>query len=99
MGRFLMAHLLVDALLKPLPKSLSSAKSRLKELPERLDDIYDGVLMRIEAQESTVAALARQLLKWVFYAFEPLTVTQLQTALAFEIDDTVFDEDKAPERD
>jgi hypothetical protein len=96
--RFLLARLHMDSLLKPFPTTLADAKARLNALPERIHDIYDGVMERIEAQGPAWAALARKLLQWVFYAFEPLTLTQIRYALAIEPGNTTLDEEDVPDK-
>lgn len=41
--------------------------------------------------------LARKVLSWVFHAFRPLTMLELQHALAVEVGDAALDEDNIPE--
>jgi len=88
----------MDSLLKPPPTSLAKARRFLRALPERLDEIYDTIMERIDAQGPSWAAVARQILRWVFYAFEPLTLAQIQEALGIEPGITTLDIDNAPDR-
>jgi len=61
----------------------------LSHLPTKLDE----VLQRIYSQESHLARLAEQTLSWISYAFRPLTIRELQSALGVEPGDTTFDID------
>jgi len=65
----------------------------LSHLPTKLDEVYDEVLRRIYSQESHLARLAEQTLSWISYAFRPLTIRELQSALGVEPGDTTFDID------
>jgi hypothetical protein len=55
--------------------------------------MYDDMMMRIEAQNSRRATLAKRALFWVVYALRPLTTEELQHALSVEQGDSVFDKD------
>ncbi len=52
---------------------------------------------RIDSQHIDQATLARKVLSWVFYASRPLTILEIQHALAVETGDTILDEDNLPE--
>ena len=52
---------------------------------------------RINAQHPDQAALARRVMYWVFHAFQPLTMPELQHALAVESGDSGLDTDNIPE--
>ncbi len=52
---------------------------------------------RINSQHIDQATLARKVLYWVFYASRPLTILEIQHALAVETGDTNLDEDNIPE--
>ena len=52
---------------------------------------------RINAQHPDQAALARKVVCWVFHAFRPLTMPELQHALAVETGDSDLDADNIPE--
>ncbi|KKP01340.1 ankyrin repeat protein [Trichoderma harzianum] len=83
-GMFLMARLYLDTL----------------TLPEGLDSIYDELMIRIKLQNpKDHAELAMKVIGWIFYAARPLTVTEMQHALAIEQDDTYLDEDGIPNPD
>jgi hypothetical protein len=52
----------------------------LDKLPDKIDQIYDEAMERIERQSNT--ELAKRVLSWVIYASRPLSVEELQHALA-----------------
>ena len=52
---------------------------------------------RINAQHPDQAALARKVICWVFHASQPLTMPELQHALAVETGDSDLDADNIPE--
>lgn len=72
---------------------LRKFKAALNSLPEGLDETYDEVMRRTQAQHPDYVALARKVIYWVFYAVRPLTLKEIQHALAVEPDDTFLDED------
>lgn len=81
-GRFLLARLQLDFLQeKCTPKAVRKA---LAMLPNDLDRMYDETLLRIENQSEDYKELAMQILEWIVFAVRPLSVNELQTALAVE---------------
>ena len=78
---------------------LRKFKIGLQSLPEGLDDTYDEVMSRILAQHPDYVALARKVIYWVFYAVRPLTLKEVQHALAVEPNDTSLDEDSIVDED
>ena len=52
----------------------------LKSLPKRLDEAYKGIMDRINMKGKDVEAL--RILSWIFYAFRPLSASELGEALA-----------------
>lgn len=91
MQRFLQARLHLDSLFTKT--DLRKFKAALNSLPEGLDETYDEVMSRTLAQHPDYIALARKVIYWVFYAVRPLTLKEIQHALAVEPDDTFLDED------
>lgn len=77
--------------------TLRKLKEALLLLPEGLSETYDETLRRVDAQSSDQARLARKALYWVFYASRPLTMVELQHALAVEVGERIFDEDNIPD--
>ena len=68
-------------------------------LPEGLSKTYDETFERVHAQHQDLNYLARKALYWVFYASRPLTMVELQHALAVEIGDRTLDEDNIPDEE
>lgn len=97
MQRFLQARLHLDFL--TTKTTLRKMKDALKCLPEGLNDTYDETMKRIDSQHPDHATLARKALYWIFYAFRPLTVLELQHALAVETGDSSLDCDNIPEEE
>ena len=58
---------------------------RLDDLPPKLDVLYEQAVNRIQAQGEERADLAMVALKWVAYATQPLTVQDLQYAVARDV--------------
>jgi hypothetical protein len=54
----------------------------LDNLPNDIDDIYNQAMERIEGQLKADRELAERVLSWITYARRPLTVEELQHALA-----------------
>ena len=71
-------------------------KDALISLPEGLNETYGETFQRIHAQSLDEATLASKALYWVFNAFRPLSVSELQHALAVEMGDRTLDEDNIP---
>lgn len=61
-----------------------------------MDKTYDEVWHRIKTQNPDDAELATRVIYWVFHAFRPLTVADIQHALAVEPGDTSLDDDNIP---
>jgi ankyrin repeat protein len=61
-----------------------------------LDSTYDQVIERINAQNSDFKSLAEQTLSWITYAQRPLSLYELQHALAVEPNESELDEENIP---
>ncbi|KAL7928629.1 hypothetical protein V8C35DRAFT_317810 [Trichoderma chlorosporum] len=97
-GMFLMARLYLDTLVTKTTRR--KIKSALETLPEGLDSIYEELMNRVKLQNpQDHAELAMRVLGWIFYAARPLTVIEVQNALAIERGDTCLDDDGIPNRD
>lgn len=91
--RFLLAQLHVDSLAKK--HNRSAVRTALQDLPKELDDTYDEAMKRIDNQDIEDVELAKQVLSWISYAKRPLTIIELQHALAIvpgarDLDDDAF---------
>ena len=72
------------------PRALMNA---LETLPTRINDLYRHTLKRIDAQSEPEVLLAKKAILWLVYAIAPLSMDQLQHALATNVDLEIFDED------
>ncbi|KAE8445519.1 hypothetical protein EG329_013282 [Mollisiaceae sp. DMI_Dod_QoI] len=88
-GMFLLASLQMDTLITKT--NLRSLKEAMNTLPEKLHDAYDGAMARISGQESDSFDDALKILYWINYASMPLTVEQIQYALATRPGDRSLD--------
>ena len=90
-GMFLQARLHLDSLMEK--NNLKQLKATLEALPEDLDKTYDEVVERINGQSRDDSHLAWQVLGWVLHSARPISVVEVQHALAVEPEDTEIDED------
>lgn len=96
--RFLMARLYLDTLVKKTTRR--KIKTALETLPEGLDSIYEELMNRVKLQNPhDHAELAMRVIGWIFHTSRPLTVIEMQNALAVEPGDTCLDTDGIPNRD
>jgi len=85
-----MAQFHLDSLAaKRRPKDIREA---LSHLPESVPKMYDEIVARILEQEEDDVNLAKQVLGWTINAKRPLTIAELQHAIAVGIDDGKIDE-------
>ncbi|KAJ7759675.1 hypothetical protein B0H16DRAFT_1885008 [Mycena metata] len=91
-GMFLLAKLHFESL--STKTTIKAVREALSHLPNSLDDTYSTLLQQIEEQSRDDREIARSTLIWVANAKRPLTVLELQTALAIGPDDRSLDEDK-----
>ncbi|KFY47728.1 hypothetical protein V496_10483 [Pseudogymnoascus sp. VKM F-4515 (FW-2607)] len=93
-GMFLLAQLHLDSLTdKVTPKAVKTALSRLPKGSTGLDMAYDQAMERITNQKPGFRELAEQILSWITYAQRPMSVRELQHALAVELGKPKLDED------
>lgn len=64
----------------------------LDDLPRTPNGLYDIAMPRIEAQDERDADRAKQVFAWIYYAREPLSLGQLQYALAIRPGDKAIDQ-------
>ena len=79
--------------------NLRGIRRALQRLPSDLYTTYNEALRRIEGQGRQKAKRAEQLLSWILHAEEPLTIRELQHALAIEPDDTFLDAEALPDEE
>ena len=71
----------------------------LENLPKGVDDTYDEAMQRIRNQDEEDARFAERVLYWISYALRPLSVIELQHALAVEVGDIDVDNEAFPDED
>src|SRR5436305_1770017 len=91
MIRFLLAKLHIESLSKN--STIKRVREALRTLPKDLNDSYDSAMKRIEDQNEEERTIAHSALIWVVNAKRPLTVAELQVALAVEPGTTELDDD------
>lgn len=74
-------------------------RNTLENLPKGLDDTYAEVMNRIAGQNIEDKELAEEVLLWISYAARPLSVLELQHALAVEEKDSKTDVDALPDEE
>ncbi|KAG2011584.1 ankyrin repeat domain-containing protein 50 [Coprinopsis cinerea AmutBmut pab1-1] len=79
-GMFLHAALQIEALQQCL--TITSLRASLEQFPNKMTDMYRTTLQRVENQSPEHSALAKRVLLWVNYAQCPLSVRDIQCALA-----------------
>ena len=85
-----MARLHTDSLCAK--STLRSLRQTLDKLPDSFKDTYDNALARIDRQSEEQRKLAYRVFSWMSYAFRPLSLVELQYAVAIE-DMTEMDEE------
>ena len=83
----------MESLTSAAALSIKHVRRKLETLPTTLTGTYDEAMRRIESQELDHRNIALKTLAWVSYAFRPLTVRELQHALAIEPDSGALDEE------
>ncbi|KAF7939835.1 hypothetical protein EAE99_001640 [Botrytis elliptica] len=100
-GMFLLAHMHMEAIASEL--KISRVRKALTVLPEIIYKTYDDAMKRImEGQETNRKILAMNILMWLSCAKKPLTVRELQHAVAImELgpDESELDEDDFYDQD
>lgn len=84
-----MARLYLESLLNKLTRR--RVKDALKELPSGLDEIYDKTISRIQTQDEDRARTALLALSWIASSRRPLSLNDVQAALAVEPNDRELD--------
>ncbi|KAJ6517627.1 ankyrin repeat-containing domain protein, partial [Mycena vulgaris] len=90
-GMFLLAKLHTESL--ATKSTIRAVRDALQNLPTDLKHTYDEAMHRIHSQNKDDKELALQALTWVAYAKRPLSVGELQEAMAIEPDGTTLDAD------
>ncbi|KAL8931113.1 MAG: hypothetical protein Q9208_000217 [Pyrenodesmia sp. 3 TL-2023] len=77
--------------------SVKTLKQAIENLPSTLNQLYDDAFRRIDDQNADDRDFANKALRWVAYTYRPLTVPELEEALAIEPQGRDFDSDAAPD--
>ena len=97
-SRFLLAQLHFSSLTdKTTPKKVRTALESMQKGADALTDAYKTTLDRIKGQPPGLQDLAQQVLSWITYSQRPLTVLELQHALAAELGDAEIDSENIEE--
>jgi ankyrin repeat protein len=100
--RFLLAQLYVGSLTdKTTSKAVRLALEKLPNgsPPDVLDTTYNEVMQRIDDQPTGFRELGRKVLSWITYALRPLTVEELQQAIAIEPGESKMDKENFADSD
>ncbi|RYP43045.1 hypothetical protein DL770_011882 [Monosporascus sp. CRB-9-2] len=97
-GMFLLAKLHLNSLIgKRSPKAVRAALTKLPTGSDAYDHAYENAMERIESQVTDQEELAKQVLSWITCARRPLTISELQYALAVEVGEAELDEENLPQ--
>ena len=99
-NRFLLAQLHLDSLTDRT--SIKDVKQVLARLPtgsDAYDKAYEEAMERINSQSEGLRNLAAKVLPWILFSKRSLSMTELQHALAVEIDTSELDHDNIPDVD
>ena len=92
-----MAQLHLGSLAKKNNKK--DVRLALQRLPEKLDDTYADAIKRISSQDKEDVQLAKRTLMWISCAKRPLSIIELQHALAIEPGAKEIDPESLPDKD
>ena len=90
-GQFLLAKLYLDAL--EVKVNEKDVRDLLADLPKDFNVLYEQVMERINTPinpDDNGPALARKMLSWIVCTHRPLTLMEMQDALAIDPKDTKF---------
>jgi len=76
--------------------SVCDIRQSLNALPSNTEDIYRHILARCEQQPRNRASLAKRVLMWLSYASRPLTVVEIQHAVAIDLNASEWNQDRLP---
>ncbi|KAJ6590682.1 ankyrin repeat-containing domain protein [Mycena vulgaris] len=90
-GMFLLAKLHMDSL--ATKNTIRALRDALNSMPRDLHHTYDEAMDRIDRQNEDDRRIGRLVLVWISNAKRPLSIAELQEALAVEPGDTALDGD------
>ena len=74
-------------------------KAALQSLPEGLFSVYNDAMLRIRGKNEFESKIALRTMQWIVRAYRPLTIIELQHALAVQVGDPDLDPDGIPDID
>jgi hypothetical protein len=87
----------MDLLQRKAKRSKWAVKEAITELPGTLDKTYGDAIARIRSQHSVDVELALCALKWVYFAFKPINLKDLQYTIIIIPRDTNIHQDRVDE--
>ena len=96
-SRFLLAQLHMDSLVSK--NNRKAVREALVNLPKGLDDTYEEAMVRINGQNQEDRELAEKVLMWITRAKRPLSIKELQHAVAIEEGDIETDLEAFPDEE
>ncbi|KAJ7430746.1 ankyrin repeat-containing domain protein [Mycena latifolia] len=96
-GMFLLAKLHMDSL--ATKNTIRALRDALNNMPKDIEHTYEDAMDRIDRQSEDDRKVARLVLIWISNAKRPLSIRELQEALAVEPGDTTFDSDNILDAD
>ncbi|UKZ51788.1 hypothetical protein TrVGV298_005552 [Trichoderma virens] len=93
-GMFLLATFHIDTIMsQPSRGEIKEVLQKLGSGVEGLHEIYTQAMERIESHTPAIRYLARRILTWITHAKRPLSIIEIQHALAVREHMTAFDPD------
>ncbi|KAL6696391.1 ankyrin repeat-containing domain protein [Trichoderma pleuroticola] len=97
-GMFLLATFHIDTIMsQPTRGEIKEVLQKLGRGVEGLHEIYKQAMERIEGHTDAIRSLAKRILIWITHAKRPLSITEMQHALAVREHMTAFDTDYMPD--
>ncbi|KAK4078540.1 uncharacterized protein Triagg1_2871 [Trichoderma aggressivum f. europaeum] len=97
-GMFLLATFHIDTIMsQPTRGEIKEVLKKLGRGVEGLHEIYKQAMERIEGHTDAIRSLAKRILTWITLAKRPLSITEMQHAVAVREYMTAFDTDYIPD--
>jgi ankyrin repeat protein len=88
-ARFLLSRLAMDVICTLT--SVASLRTCLADLPSTYEKAYEITFERVLGQPDSIVNLAKRVLNWVLHAKRPLTMLELQHAIAIKLASKIID--------
>ncbi|KAL7950636.1 ankyrin repeat-containing domain protein [Trichoderma barbatum] len=97
-GMFLLATFHIDTIMsQPTRGEIKEALQKLGRGMEGLHEMYSQAMERIEGHTVAIRSLAKRILTWITHAKRPLSITEVQHALAVREHMAEFDPEYMPD--